>query len=109
MNIQHARKCLQTLTFYGQFNVGQDGYAAIQELTAFVDEVERSLLPKAICPAKKDKPPLWLTPRHVHLENRQNDIVEAIIRYRRDKGLRLPIEWLRELMDNQSLLEEEAK
>lgn len=103
MNIQHARKCLQTLSSCGQFN---DGYAAIQELTAFVDEVELSLLPKAICPAKKEKPPLGLTPRHIHLENRQHDIIDALTRYAASRKP-LPQAWLQELLDIQDFLTEE--
>lgn len=107
MNIQRARKCLETLTFYGQFTPGQDGYAAIEELTAFVDDAERLLTPEFHIKIE-EKPPLGLMPRKIHLNHRQRDIVKAIARYQ-EKGSPLPTEWLQELMDNEFLLEEETK
>lgn len=41
MDINQARKALEVISYYGQFQPGQDGYAGLKILREFIDEVEQ--------------------------------------------------------------------
>jgi len=54
---------------------------------------------------RKTAPPLGLVPRKFWIENRADDILEAMERYRRGKYI-IPVEWVDELADHLRTLDQ---
>ena len=55
---------------------------------------------------RKEAPPLGVMPRNYWIENRVDDIHEAMERYRRYKYI-IPVEWVEELAEHLRTLREE--
>ena len=45
---------------------------------------------------RANKPPLGVKPRHIHDEERRQDLAGAIARYIEDGGMAVPVEWVNE-------------
>ena len=54
---------------------------------------------------RKTAPPLGIVPRTFWIENRADDIMEAIERYRRGKYI-IPVEWVEELAEHLKTLDQ---
>lgn len=54
---------------------------------------------------RKTAPPLGIVPRKCWVENRADDILEAMERYRRSKYI-IPVEWVEELVDHLRTLDQ---